>query len=78
MVDVSAYWTLHSDSVSEMSPEYINTQPGMIKLGAKAMESDEPPDDNFVYLLPPTTRGYNMVEKKWSKTFPVTLRLYHH
>jgi hypothetical protein len=65
MVDVSAYWTLHSDSSDKLTPLY--TPAGPIKVGAKAMESDEPPDGGFVYLLPPTIRGYNMVEKKWSK-----------
>ena len=70
MVDVSAYWTLHSEAISPIGPAIINTLPGAIKLPAKAMESDVPPEGDFVNLLPPTIRGYNMVEKKWSTSNP--------
>jgi hypothetical protein len=35
------------------------------KLNAKAMENEEPPRGNFIYLLPLDILGYNMVEKKW-------------
>ncbi len=36
-------------------------------LGPEAMESDEPPDDSFVLLLPAEILGFGFHDKKWSK-----------
>ena len=62
MVDVSTYWTLHGDSTYKTS-----NSAGSVKLPIEAMERDEPPDGDFINLLPPTIIAYNMVEKKWCK-----------
>ncbi|KAH6678085.1 P-loop containing nucleoside triphosphate hydrolase protein [Halenospora varia] len=34
-------------------------------LGTGAIENDNPPDDEFVFTLPPTIKGYNLKTKKW-------------
>jgi hypothetical protein len=37
------------------------------ELGSAALNSDSPPRGHFLYLLPPTMMGFNIVDKKWSK-----------
>jgi len=66
MVDVSTYRTVHSDSI-EIALDSMVPKRAPIKLSAKAMESDDPPEGEFIYLLPPSIYGFNMVEKKWRK-----------
>ncbi|KAI0543546.1 hypothetical protein F4679DRAFT_577526 [Xylaria curta] len=56
MIDLKAYRSLHrtiqgTDLADELGPE--------------AMKRDEPPDDKFELLLPPTIKGFNMRRKKW-------------
>ncbi|KAI0401355.1 hypothetical protein F4802DRAFT_580426 [Xylaria palmicola] len=34
-------------------------------LGSELMEKDNPPNDTFLYLLPPTIKGYSLKRKKW-------------
>src|SRR3569833_3337322 len=37
-------------------------------LGAEAMDSESPPEnDDFLFLLPPNLMGYSMEEKAWYK-----------
>jgi len=37
-------------------------------LGAEAMDSESPPEnDDFLFLLPPNLMGYSMEEKAWCK-----------
>lgn len=55
MVDLKAYRSLHQSSTSGLFDE----------LGPEAMAKEEPPDDKFELLLPPTIKGFNMRRKKW-------------
>lgn len=61
MVDLTAYRSLHKSNqyatgvTSELRDE----------LGPEAMAKEEPPDDAFLFLLPPTIKGFNMRRKKW-------------
>lgn len=55
MVDLKAYRSLHMGNGSRMQDE----------LGPEAMAKEDPPDDKFELLLPPTIKGFNMRRKKW-------------
>jgi hypothetical protein len=55
MIDVATYWKIHSD---KRLPPFVD------QLGG-AMAQDEPPEGNFIFLLPPNIFGFNMQEKKW-------------
>ncbi|KAL7934584.1 AAA family ATPase [Trichoderma chlorosporum] len=58
IVDLAMYRELHK------SPLYNNaSRPQFI--GAEAMQREHPPDGNFIYLAPPTTKGYNLKRKNW-------------
>jgi hypothetical protein len=59
MVDNTTYKQLHQDS-TEVEPEVDD-------LGQEAMDREDPPDGPFILLLPASTRGYGMHDKKWSK-----------
>ena len=38
-----------------------------ISLAQKLLRMRNPPEGDFIYLLPLTIFGYNMIEKKWGK-----------
>ncbi|KAH8792357.1 AAA family ATPase [Hyaloscypha sp. PMI_1271] len=60
MIDLKTYRELHKsnkpNSTDEAPPD---------DLGEEAMEKDSPPDATFLYLVPPTIKGYNLKRKKW-------------
>lgn len=61
MVDLKAYRSLHNSN-----PYARGATSGLQdELGPEAMAKDEPPDDRFELLLPPTIKGFNMRRKKW-------------
>lgn len=60
MVDMSAYRTLHADKIPAPDPDREN-------LNSFAMAHEEPPDDPFVLLLPPSVKGFGFHDKKWSE-----------
>ncbi|KAI1357271.1 hypothetical protein F5Y08DRAFT_190022 [Xylaria arbuscula] len=64
MIDLKMYHELHKPETNQKL--YVN-QPktDTDDLGPEAMETDELPDDKFVYLLPPIIKGYNLKKKKW-------------
>lgn len=55
MVDVATYWKIHSNQRNETYEDQLGD----------AMNEDEPPEGNFLLLLPPSIYGFNMQEKKW-------------
>ncbi|KAI8955849.1 hypothetical protein F4801DRAFT_586532 [Xylaria longipes] len=62
MIDLKAYRSLHK------SNQYDRMSQGSglaDELGPEAMKKNEPPDDKFELLLPPTIKGFNMRRKKW-------------
>jgi hypothetical protein len=69
MIDMSAYKKLHPTSSLE---DHI---------GSEKMARDDPPDGDFLLLLPPKIKGYNLRRKKWrmweSSSFENQLMLRH-
>ncbi|OTB11465.1 hypothetical protein K445DRAFT_322048 [Daldinia sp. EC12] len=66
MMDMMVYRELHKregnrDSTRWVPPEY----PGTDDLGPEAMERDDPPSTEFLYLQPVMTKGFNLRKKKW-------------
>ena len=57
MVDTATYKEMHDS----------DEDPIMSELSDEQLQSDEPPDGDFVLLLPHTIRGYGFHNKKWSK-----------
>lgn len=62
MVDLKAYRSIHKSDQYERPG---TTAPLRDELGPEAMAREEPPDDRFELLLPPTIKGFNMRRKKW-------------
>lgn len=60
MIDMSAYRTLHVDTVPAPDPDREN-------LSSLAMDREEPPEDPFVLLLPASVKGFGFHDKKWRK-----------
>jgi hypothetical protein len=61
MIDTTTYKRMHPPEPGK-TDQLLNDE-----LGTEVMERDEPPEGNFVLLLPPTIYGFNMQEKTWSK-----------
>ena len=59
MIDLKTYSSLHKENV------YPSRTSLMDELGPEAMARDEPPDEQFVLLLPLKIKGYNLRRKKW-------------
>lgn len=58
MVDLKTYRNLQK-RMPETATELYD------ELGPEAMAKEEPPDDRFELLLPPTIKGFNMQRKQW-------------
>jgi hypothetical protein len=75
MVDDATYRELHS---SDRDPSADEDD-----LGQEVMDSNNPPEDPFLLLLPETIRGFGMHDKKWStckisrREFPVAISMSH-
>ncbi|RGP72192.1 p-loop containing nucleoside triphosphate hydrolase [Fusarium sporotrichioides] len=67
MVDMATYRELHNKENDQKSIEHGD-------LGQEAMNSDDPPDDTFVLLLPPRIRGFGLHDKKWRSLLVKHLR----
>jgi hypothetical protein len=59
MVDFMTYKRMHPREASIMEP------PPQFRLTAEEMGRDEPPEGNFVLLLPANVYGFNLLDKKW-------------
>ncbi|KAI9738381.1 MAG: hypothetical protein M1834_008884 [Cirrosporium novae-zelandiae] len=57
MIDIFTYRKMHPSKDRRLRND----------LGPEAMEFEEPPDEEFLLLLPTDVLGYNMQEKKWVK-----------
>ena len=60
MIDNATYKVIYSES-SNMAPESDD-------LGQEAFNSDIPPPEPFLLLLPAKIRGYGLKDKKWSES----------
>lgn len=49
----------------KLHPENALTTNEREKLDAEEMTQEEPPDEKFLFLLPPRIKGYNLRRKKW-------------
>lgn len=56
MIDMNTYRKLHPDSKSHDMEANLN---------AETMTNDQPPDEQFQFLLPPRIKGYNLRRKIW-------------
>lgn len=61
MIDLSTYQVLHKNDILRFSP--LRGTIGEI-LPKEAMESNNPPDKDFVFLLPPKIKGFNLRTNK--------------
>ncbi|GAB1312745.1 hypothetical protein MFIFM68171_02955 [Madurella fahalii] len=67
MIDTMTYKDLHSKDNTEMAKSRDD-------LGEERMNSDTPPEDPFVLLLPPKIFGFGIHDKKWRKLLVKNLR----
>ncbi|KAL7957136.1 AAA family ATPase [Trichoderma compactum] len=58
MVDMVMYRDLHEF-------EYISRKHASWRQVNEAMKQEDPPDEAFIYLAPPTIKGFNLKRKKW-------------
>ncbi|KAK7909187.1 hypothetical protein PG985_015065 [Apiospora marii] len=61
MIDVAVYHELHP-TAAVLRHGKVETKSD---IGTEAMEHPDPPDTTFVYLAPPSMRGFNLKTKKW-------------
>ncbi|KAK8022651.1 hypothetical protein PG993_013418 [Apiospora rasikravindrae] len=60
MIDMMAYHKLHPKNVN------VIRVPSVFKdLSPDMMEQREPPTNDYIYLLPPKMKGFNLTTKKW-------------
>ncbi|RDW58185.1 hypothetical protein BP6252_13596 [Coleophoma cylindrospora] len=60
MIDLGTYRKLHK--IDENSAKEITSNQ---HLKANVLDNPIPPEGNFVYLLPPIVKGYNLKKNKW-------------
>jgi hypothetical protein len=57
MVDIGTYRQMHPDAIS------VHEESDVIRV-----DGITPPEGSFLFILPPTIRGYGFHDKKWSKS----------
>jgi hypothetical protein len=66
MIDLKTYQELHSDDKSNMYTRHARGRDSKAEeLSSEVFEQDVPPEDNFLFLLPLTIKGYSLRRKKW-------------
>ncbi|KAL2148121.1 hypothetical protein VTH82DRAFT_2016 [Thermothelomyces myriococcoides] len=68
MIDMATFKELHPEEQEDATAKNREA------LGKEAMESDTPPQDPFVLLLPPKILGYGLHDEKWSSLLVRNLR----
>ena len=61
MIDISAYKKMHPEKRKASEPKPVRRT-----LEEALANADDPPEGDFLLLLPPNIYGFNMQEKKWS------------
>jgi hypothetical protein len=56
MVDMVTYRELHPEDHTPEQREYLEQE---------NMEAEDPPDEDFLLLLPATVHGFGLQDKKW-------------
>ena len=64
MVDLGTYQKMHQQMQPIKDHNGLHEQE---QLSQKDMDAENPPEGNFVLLLPQTVRGFNMQAKQWGK-----------
>ncbi|TPX09081.1 uncharacterized protein E0L32_001657 [Thyridium curvatum] len=62
MIDLGMYRELHKRESHDKS---LGEKEVSDDLGPQRMKSESPPDEEFLYLLPRTIKGYSLKRKKW-------------
>jgi DNA polymerase III delta prime subunit len=63
MIDMRTYYEIHRPGVIlDWSTPWTKTSN---QLNPNLFTSDDPPDDTFIYLAPPSMKGFNLKTKKW-------------
>jgi hypothetical protein len=65
MVDYDIYRRLH--------PKKAIFSDRTDDLGTEAMNKTEPPDDDFLAMMPPEIHAYDFSTKAWSANFPMIM-----
>lgn len=67
LVDVRTYWTMHGSEKNkdELYVLHRDEPDELDELDGRTMSCDDPPEGNFVYLLPANIYGFDMQEKNW-------------
>jgi hypothetical protein len=66
MIDLKTYQELHSDGKLSTYTRFDRGRNSKAEeLSPEDFEQDAPPEDNFLFLLPLTIKGYNLRRKKW-------------
>ncbi|KAJ8119707.1 hypothetical protein ONZ43_g3401 [Nemania bipapillata] len=67
MIDLKAYRSLHKDNQFDNGLHETRLED---ELDPGVMKREEPPDDKFELLLPPSIKAFNMRKKKWYDLIP--------
>ncbi|KEF52040.1 uncharacterized protein A1O9_12030 [Exophiala aquamarina CBS 119918] len=59
MVDMKTYQTIHASNIA------LKSAMSEFKMTEEEMETNEPPDEQFKYVVPLTMKGFNLRRKKW-------------
>jgi hypothetical protein len=66
MVDLRTYQKMHHSSQHlRHTDEFLNDQ----KLSQEDMDAEDPPEGNFILLLPQTVSGFNTQTKQWGEFY---------
>ncbi|CAG8984024.1 hypothetical protein HYALB_00002964 [Hymenoscyphus albidus] len=63
MVDLRTYQKMHQGQPIRQSFEYARDE----KVSQEEMDAEDPPEGNFIFLLPQTVSGFNMQAKQWGR-----------
>jgi hypothetical protein len=67
MIDISAFQKMHPESRKIHTGYHPNST-----LSQEETDADEPPEGDFLLLLPRQIYGFHMQEKKWGALRPIT------
>ncbi|KAI2780238.1 hypothetical protein F4815DRAFT_470573 [Daldinia loculata] len=66
MIDMMVYRELHKPDKKRDVPRWTSSDyPGTDDLSHEAVNRDDPPSDDFLYVLPSIIKGFNLKKKKW-------------
>lgn len=62
MIDMKTFRTIHGGNDESLGLTLFGAERDN---DAEVMRNDKPPDDRYLYLLPPRIKGFNLRRKKW-------------